>query len=178
MARPPVVSPQRRWREGQAARGFCVNCTKPAAKEAAEFLWPLCTEHLATRRQRLSKRRGPCICPECHEVVKKPRGSCQRVHPACRVKRLKRYIQSPRGKAARIRAAMAYQQRHREAGLCILCPKPSSIHSVLYCPKHAAYYRGPAPQCGECGKPIPEDQRMQGRKYHPACRERRQRMSE
>jgi len=43
--------------------------------------------------------------------------------------------------AAHLAAAIRYQQRQREAGLCAVCPEPLARNSVKYCEEHLAMQR-------------------------------------
>ncbi len=75
----------------------------------------------------------PLFCGECERPIKFAERSGRRLHKLCAQKRLARRYPSQH----RV-AALAYQRRHKEMGLCLLCPQ--KVFKANLCRKH---YRMP-----------------------------------
>jgi len=71
----------------------------------------------------------PVFCGECKLPIKSEERSGRRLHKLCAQKRQARmYPHQHRS------AALAYQKRHKEMGLCLTCPQ--KVFRAGYCRKH------------------------------------------
>ena len=103
-------------------------------------LWDKCGCKAEARRSRcdvcLKKARAqkkvlhPLICGECKQPIEsKERVAARRFHKLCAEKRQARRFPSQHRSAA-----SAYQRRHREMGLCLICPQ--KVFKTNLCRKH------------------------------------------
>ena len=76
-----------------------------------------CGVYLRKNRER-NKVSHPLFCSECKRPIMSEERSGRRLHKLCAQKRKARM--SPRTHRL---AALAYQRRHKEMGLCTSCPK-------------------------------------------------------
>jgi len=113
--------------------GLCVKCGRKA--QAGRTKCGVC---LGRERER-KKALHPVICGECERPIKSEEGSGRRLHTLCAQKRqARRYPHQHRS------AAPAYQRRHKEMGLCLMCPQ--KVFKAGVCRKHyrtaqERYYR-------------------------------------
>lgn len=115
-----------KWRERQRRLGRCRLCTEKAV--SLRF----CQAHL-DRLNRLSREATaarPRFCPECLGGL--PEADRKRrliYHPSCGDavyrRAQERYRKTEAYRLLHLRASKAYQARHRAAGLCPKCPRPS-----------------------------------------------------
>ncbi len=104
--------------------GVCVRCGRKA--EAGTLQCGVC---LRKNRERW-KALYPVFCDECERPIKiAERSAGRRLHKLCAQKRqARRYPHQHRS------AALAYQRRHKEMGLCISCLKKAFKANL--CRKH------------------------------------------
>jgi len=104
--------------------GLCVKCGRKV--EAGRTNCSVCLRKNRERKMALH----PLICGECKRPIKsKERSAGRRLHKLCAQKRqARRYPHQHRS------AALAYQWRHKEMGLCISCPKKAFKANL--CRKH------------------------------------------
>jgi len=68
-----------------------------------------------------------------------------------------------------------YQARHKAMGLCIVCPRPLTEGSTIYCEWHRQKSRERKQRlrgsllCPKCHKPVSEADRHPKRRYHLQC---------
>ncbi len=120
----PLSNAYRRFREQHIRLGLCVGCSRKAKTGM------LHCEVCLTRMREWRMIRHPLYCAECGKLIKpEERHGGNRFHKRCGQKRRARvYPQQHR------LAALAYQRRHREMGLCSSCPR-KAFKSQL-CRKH------------------------------------------
>ncbi len=104
-----------RYREQRRLRGLCVDC----GQKINTGTWR-CDACLRKRMEWSRKRwtaQNPLYCRECKKLIKPEERNGGRIfHKACTKRRQARiYPQQHRA------AALAYQRRHRELGLCTKC---------------------------------------------------------
>ena len=106
--------------------GLCVKCGLKAV--TGRTMCNGCSDKTYERR----KARHPIICVECKkQISSKLRLEGKRLHPLCAQKRQdRRYPSQHRG------AAMRYQRRHKQLGLCTHC-QAKAIKGG-YCLRHYA----------------------------------------
>ncbi len=111
------------YQERHRKLGLCLQCSR---KPKAGLLY--CQVCLARMRER-KMLRHPLFCPECKKLIRPEDRNGRIFHKLCAEKRQsRRYPQIHRS------AAIAYQERHRQLGLCIKCPR-KAFKSGL-CRKH------------------------------------------
>jgi len=104
--------------------GLCVRCGRKA--EAGMSQCGVCLRKARAQWKVLY----PVFCVECKRPIKsKERSAGIRLHKLCAQKRRARM--SPRTHRS---AALAYQRRHKEMGLCLTCPQKT--FRAGYCRKH------------------------------------------
>ncbi len=89
----------------------------------------MCDACLRKQNER-RKLLNPVYCRECKKPIKSEERISGRIfHKKCAEKRqAKRYPEQHRA------AALAYQRRHKEMGLCTKCPEKA--FKAGYCPRH------------------------------------------
>jgi len=103
--------------------GLCVKCGRKVEAGMSQ-----CDVCLMKNRERKMVQH-PLFCDECKRPIKFAERSGRRLHKLCAQKRkARRYPSQHR------LAALAYQRRHREMGLCVLCPQKAFKAGV--CRKH------------------------------------------
>ncbi len=103
--------------------GLCVKCGRKA--EAGRTKCDACLRKSRDRRMVLH----PLFCGECKRPIKSEERSGRRLHKLCAQRRqVRRYPHQHRS------AALAYQRRHKEMGLCLLCPQKAFKANL--CRKH------------------------------------------
>ncbi len=109
----PESEATKRFRERHKQLGLCVNCSRKV--KTGMLHCQVCL----TRMRKWRMTRHPLFCPECRKLIKpKERHGGKRFHKRCSQKRrLRTYPQQHRA------AAITYQRRHREMGLCTSCPR-------------------------------------------------------
>jgi len=124
---------QRSYYQKRKRLGLCVKCGRKV--EAGMSQCGVC--------QRKSRERKmvqhPLFCGECKLPIKPEERSGRRLHKSCAQKR-----QARRSPSQHRSAALAYQRRHEEMGLCTSCPK--KVFRANLCRKHyrmvqERYYR-------------------------------------
>ncbi len=104
--------------------GVCVKCGRKA--EAGMSQCGVCLRKNRERKMVLH----PVICGECKQPIEsKERDVARSFHKLCAQKRHAR-----RSPSQHRSAALAYQRRHKEMGLCTRCPKKA--FRAGYCRKH------------------------------------------
>ncbi len=103
---------------------LCVqSCGRKA--EAGRSKCDVCLRKASVRWKALH----PLFCGECKRPIKSEERSGRRLHKLCAEKRqARRYPHQHR------LAALAYQRRHKEMGLCLLCPQKAFKANL--CRKH------------------------------------------
>jgi len=115
---------QRSYYHERKRLGRCVKCGRKV--EAGKTKCSVC---LRKNRDR-SKALHPLICGECKRPIKsEERSGGRRLHKLCAQKR-----QAQRSPSQHRSAALAYQRRHKEMGLCTSCPKKAFKANL--CRKH------------------------------------------
>jgi len=104
--------------------GVCVRCGRKV--EAGMLQCGVC---LRKKRERAMVLH-PVICGECKQPIKsEERSAGRRLHKLCAQKR-----QALRSPSQHRSAALAYQRRHKELGLCLICPH--KVFKANLCRKH------------------------------------------
>ncbi len=103
--------------------GVCVKCGRKAVAGMSQ-----CGVCLRKNRERKMVLH-PLFCGECKQPIKSEERSGRRLHKLCAQRRQARM--SPRTHRS---AALAYQKRHKEMGLCTRCPKKTFRANL--CRKH------------------------------------------
>jgi len=132
-ARPLAADYQRSYYLARKRLGLCVKCGRKVEAGMSQ-----CGVCLRKNRERKMVQR-PLFCDECERPIKFAERSGRSLHKLCAQKRqARRYPHQHR------LAALAYQSRHKEMGLCVLCPQMAFKAGV--CQKHyrmaqEKYYR-------------------------------------
>ncbi len=114
----------KKYRERHKQLGLCVQCSRKA--KAGLLHCQVCQERISKRRMELR----PLFCPECRKLIDpKERRRVRSFHKLCSEKRKARWYPQ-----RHLTAALAYQRRHRELGLCQRCPE--KIFRWGLCRKH------------------------------------------
>ena len=103
--------------------GVCVKCGRKAQAGRTN-----CSVCLRKNRER-KKVLHPLFCGECKLPIKSEERSGRRLHKLCAQKR-----QARRSPSQHRSAALAYQRRHKEMGLCLTCSQ--KVFRAGYCRKH------------------------------------------
>ncbi len=111
------------YRKRHKQLGLCVSCSRKAKDGSVH-----CVVCLRRTRQRW-RRQHPVYCPECSKPPKPGDRVGGRFHKLCAEKRRARTY--PLVHRA---AVIAYQERHRELGLCLRCPE--WVFRWGFCRKH------------------------------------------
>jgi len=114
---------QRSYYQKRKRLGVCVKCGQKAVAGRTK-----CGVCLGKERDR-SMALHPFFCGECKLPIKSEERSGRRLHKLCAQKRLARRFPSQHRLAA-----VAYQRRHKEIGLCLLCPQ--KVFKANLCRKH------------------------------------------
>jgi len=104
--------------------GVCVRCGRKA--EAGTLQCGVCLRKRRERKMVLH----PLFCDECERPIKfAERSAGRRLHRLCaQTRQARRYPHQHR------LAALAYQRRHKELGLCLICPH--KVFKANLCRKH------------------------------------------
>ncbi len=104
---------KQRFLERHRRLGLCIWCSREA--KTGMVLCQVCLARTSERRL----ARHPKFCPECKKLIKpEERHIGKKLHELCAQRRKARW--SP---LTHRRAAIAYQQRHKELGLCQNCSR-------------------------------------------------------
>ncbi len=122
-ARPLAAEYQRSYYLERKRLGLCVKCGRKVEAGMSQ-----CDVCLTKNRERKMVQH-PLFCDECERPIKFAERSGRRLHKLCAQKRLAR-----RAPSQHRAAALAYQRRHKELGLCLTCPQKA--FRVGYCRKH------------------------------------------
>ena len=122
-SRPLVAEYQRSYYQKRKRLGLCVKCGRKA--KAGKSQCGVCLRK--NREQQMVLH--PLFCGECERPIKSEERSGRRLHKLCAQKRKARM--SPRTHRL---AALAYQRRHKEMGLCLTCPQKA--YRAGLCRKH------------------------------------------
>ncbi len=121
--KPLAAEYQRGYYRERKRLGLCVKCGCKA--QAGRTKCGVCLEK--ERERRMVQR--PLFCDECERPIKFAERSGRRLHKLCDQKR------QPRRTPSQHRlAAVAYQRRHKEMGLCLICPQ--KVFKAGVCRKH------------------------------------------
>ena len=114
----------KRYKEKRKRPGLCLTCSRKATKGLLR-----CRVCRAKSRE-IRMARYPLFCPECRKLIKpEERHGGKSFHKLCAQKRKAR-----REPPTHRRAALAYQRRHRELGLCLQCSR--EVFKSQLCRKH------------------------------------------
>ena len=114
----------KKYLERHKRLGLCPLCSRKAKAEMVQ-----CRVCLARRREQ-GMARHPKFCPECRKLIKpKERHGGKSFHKLCAEKRRARTYP-----LVHTAAAIAYQRRHRQMGLCTSCPR--KVFKGGLCRKH------------------------------------------
>ncbi len=119
----PLTSAYQRYKARHIKAGLCVHCgRKPKSG--------LLSCQVCLKRTRLwQMTRHPLFCLECRKLIRPEERTGRSIHKKCVQKRIARMH-----RLTHRRAALAYQRRHRELGLCQRCPE--KIFRGGLCRKH------------------------------------------
>ncbi len=102
----------KRYRERLKLRGLCIDCGRK--RNSGKWRCDSCMRKRNLMRMKLY----PLYCGECNQLIRPVERTGRIFHKKCAENRLaKIYPQQHRS------AALAYQRRHREKGLCKCCPR-------------------------------------------------------
>ncbi len=106
-----AIYERKRYKEHKRL-GLCVRCSR---KAKTGFIYcPACQ----ARMKKWRMARHPLYCLECRKLIRPEERTGRSLHRKCAQKRLdRRYPQQHRS------AAVTYQRRHKELGLCQMCSK-------------------------------------------------------
>jgi len=122
-ARPLAAKYARNHYHERKRLGLCIKCGRKM--EAGRIKCDVCLRKVRIRWKALH----PVFCDECERPIKFAERSGRRLHKLCAEKRqVRRYPHQHRS------AALAYQRRHKEMGLCLLCPQKAFKANL--CRKH------------------------------------------
>ena len=108
----PQLDSNKRYKEKRKRLGLCLTCSRKATKGLLR-----CRACRAKSRE-VRMARYPLFCPECRKLIKPKDRNGKKFHKLCAEKRQSRwYPQIHRS------AAVAYQQGHKELGLCQSCSR-------------------------------------------------------
>ncbi len=114
----------KRYKEKRKRPGLCLTCSRKATQGLLR-----CRVCRAKSRE-IRMARYPLFCPECRKLIKpEERHGGKSFHKLCAQKRKAR-----REPPTHRRAALAYQRRHRELGLCRSCSEKAFKWG--FCRKH------------------------------------------
>jgi len=114
---------QRSYYQERKRLGFCVKCGRMV--ETGMSQCGVCL--MKNREQKMVQH--PLFCDECERPIKFAERSGRRLHKLCAEKRrARRYPHQHRS------AALAYQRRHKEMGLCLIYPQRAFKANL--CRKH------------------------------------------
>ncbi len=119
----PQLEINKKYRERHKRLGLCPLCSRKAKAGMVH-----CGECLRRKRQQWRLQRS-VYCPECSKPLKPDERIGGRLHRLCAQKRRARMY--PLVHRA---AVIAYQERHRELGLCLRCPE--RVFRWGFCGKH------------------------------------------
>ncbi len=111
------------YQERHRRLGLCVQCSRKAAIGFVSYR--VCRERARKRRM----ERHPLFCGECKKLIQPEDRNRRRFHKLCAEKRRAR-----REPPTHRKAAVAYQKRHRQLGLCTKCPR--KVFKSGLCRKH------------------------------------------
>lgn len=112
-AMTPRYKATKRYQERHKRLGLCIDCSRKAATGILHC--QVCKERISKRRMKLR----PLFCLECKKLIKpKERRNGRSFHKRCSEKRKARWYPQ-----RHLTAAMAYQKRHKELGLCQNCSR-------------------------------------------------------
>ncbi len=102
----------KRYRERRKLRGLCIDCGRK--KNSGKWRCDSCLRKMYRRRMELY----PLYCGECKKIIRPEERDGRSFHAHCAKKREAR-LYPPMHRLA----ALTYQRRHKEKGLCTRCPK-------------------------------------------------------
>ena len=103
----------KRYEERHRRLGLCTWCNRKA--KTGRVLCQVCQERISKRRMELRQ----LFCPECRKLIDpKERRRGRSFHKLCSEKRKSRWYPQ-----RHLLAALAYQNRHKELGLCQNCSR-------------------------------------------------------
>ena len=114
----------KRYKERKKLRGLCIDCGRK--RNSGKLMCDSCMRKRNLRRMESQ----PLYCRECKKPIKSEERIRGRIfHKKCTEKRQARnYPEQHRA------AALAYQRRHKEMGLCTKCPEKAFKGGM--CKKH------------------------------------------
>ena len=113
----------KKYRERHKLLGLCVSCNRKAKDGSVH-----CAVCLRRTRERW-RLQHTVYCPECSKPLKPGERIGGRFHKLCAQKRRAGWYPQ-----RHFTAALAYQRRHRELGLCTSCPR--KVFKSGLCRKH------------------------------------------
>ncbi len=102
----------KRYKKRRRLRGLCVDCGRK--RNSGKWKCDACMRKRNLRRMELY----PLYCGECKKIIRPEERDGRSLHAHCAKKREAR-LYPPMHRLA----ALAYQRRHREKGLCNCCPR-------------------------------------------------------
>ena len=123
-ARPLAAEYQRSYYQKRKRLGVCIKCGRKL--EAGRTKCGVCLR----KNREQQKVLHPVVCGECKRPIKsKERSAGRRLHKLCAQKR-----QARTNPLQHRLAVLAYQMRHKEMGLCLICPQKAFKANL--CRKH------------------------------------------
>ncbi len=102
----------KRYKERKKLRGLCINCGRK--RNSGKLRCDSCMRKWNLRRM----ESHPLYCGECNQLIRPEERKGNLFHKKCAENRVARiYPQQHRS------AALAYQRKHKEMGLCLNCPR-------------------------------------------------------
>jgi hypothetical protein len=109
----PQYKATKRYQERHKRLGLCVDCSRKVITDLLHC--QVCQERISKKRMELR----PLFCPECRKLIDpKERRRGRSFHKLCSEKRKSRWYPQ-----RHLLAALAYQRRHKEMGLCQNCSR-------------------------------------------------------
>jgi len=105
--------------------GLCVVCARRKTNGKK------CCDDCLRKRKEWRRVRTPLFCAECRKEIKGEERDGRRLHRECSLKRSER-----RNPQQHRSAAMGYQQRHKNLGLCLSCSR--KVFKWSRCRQHYA----------------------------------------
>jgi hypothetical protein len=128
--RRPSSGIRRIYYQRRRATGLCVDCTDRALPGRSR-----CERHLLGGAERMRRRRR-VICRRCKRpILDGERQHGRLYHPDCFRQKERERMATPEYRARALRRVRAYQERHRQQGLCLKCPRAAMPGQVM-CDRH------------------------------------------
>jgi hypothetical protein len=134
-ARRPAIKEQRRTRyDTRRSIHQCTDCPRAALPGRSR-----CDEHLRASRKRTTRYRDRRKVPTCRGcgIPFRPeeRQHGRMYHPDCIRQKERERKATPEYRARALRRVRSYQERHRQQGLCLKCPR-AAVPGQVMCDRH------------------------------------------